>query len=120
MLVQIFDFKEGILYMFEKGRQFQQMLEYFKEINAYTGMLIMGVYCLNSLLRHTEIIDICKKYGNTERNLWVEALSYFGTNNHPCFNIRNISIPQLPKRTTASCKSRKCCSTLMARIFCRH
>ena len=36
------------------------------------------------LIFFKEILDICKKYGPSDRNLWVEALSYFASKEDDC------------------------------------
>jgi hypothetical protein len=33
---------------------------------------------------YSEIIDACKKYGTADRNLWVQALSYFAGKEDDC------------------------------------
>ena len=43
VLVQIFDFREGILYLYEKARQFTQIIEYYKEMNSYSGAFLSQV-----------------------------------------------------------------------------
>lgn len=67
VLTQIYDFKPGILYLYEKAKQYQQIVQYYMEKDAYT-----------------EIIDACKKYGTADRNLWVQALSYFAGKEEGC------------------------------------
>ena len=37
VLTQIYDFKPGILYLYEKAKQFQQIVQYYMEKNAYSG-----------------------------------------------------------------------------------
>ena len=40
VLTQIYDFKPGILYLYEKSKQFQQIVQYYMEKNAYTGLAL--------------------------------------------------------------------------------
>ena len=37
VLTQIYDFTPGILYLYEKARQYQQIVQYYMEHNAYAG-----------------------------------------------------------------------------------
>jgi len=67
VLAQIYDFKPGILYLYEKAKQYQQIVQYYMEKDAYP-----------------EIIDACKKYGTGDRQLWVQALSYFAGKEEDC------------------------------------
>lgn len=67
VLAQIYDFKPGILYLYEKAKQYQQIVQYYMEKDAYA-----------------DIIDACKKYGTADRNLWVQALSYFASKEEDC------------------------------------
>ena len=38
VLAQIYDFTPGILYLYEKSRQYQQIVQYYIEHNSYAGM----------------------------------------------------------------------------------
>ncbi|KAK2560039.1 Vacuolar protein sorting-associated protein 11-like protein [Acropora cervicornis] len=60
VLAQMHHFKAGILYLYEKAKLYQQILHYHMEQNEYG-----------------HVIDTCKKYGNLDTSLWVQALSYF-------------------------------------------
>jgi hypothetical protein len=39
VLTQMYDFKPGVLYLFEKTEQYGQIVEYYKEKKAYAGTL---------------------------------------------------------------------------------
>eukprot|EP00053_Salpingoeca_punica_P016663 m.158284 g.158284 ORF g.158284 m.158284 type:complete len:971 (+) comp17016_c0_seq1:203-3115(+) len=60
VLMQIYDFTPGILYLYEQAKQYHQIVQYYMEKNAYAG-----------------IIETCKKHGSADRSLWVSALTYF-------------------------------------------
>jgi hypothetical protein len=45
VLAQIYDFTPGILYLYEKARQFQQIVQYYIEHNAYVGMCPTIAWC---------------------------------------------------------------------------
>lgn len=67
VLTQIYDFKLGILYLYEKAKQYQQIVQYYMEKDA-----------------HAEIIASCKKYGSADKTLWSQALTYFASKEHDC------------------------------------
>ena len=67
VLTQIYDFKPGILYLYEKAKQYQQIVQYYMEKDAYV-----------------EIIASCKKYGSADKTLWSQALAYFATKQEDC------------------------------------
>ncbi|XP_064382449.1 vacuolar protein sorting-associated protein 11 homolog [Halichondria panicea] len=62
VLAQMHDFKDGILYLYEKALLFQQILQYHMEHNDYD-----------------QVMDTCKRHGRQDPNLWVQALSYFAS-----------------------------------------
>lgn len=62
VLAQMHDFKDGILYLYEKALLFQQILQYHMEHNDYE-----------------QVMDTCKRHGRQDPNLWVQALSYFAS-----------------------------------------
>ncbi|XP_071483682.1 vacuolar protein sorting-associated protein 11 homolog [Diadema antillarum] len=67
VLCQMHSFQKGILYLYEKAQLYQQILHYHMEHNSYD-----------------QIIDACKRYGNQDPNLWVQALSYFAAKEENC------------------------------------
>ncbi|XP_074607896.1 vacuolar protein sorting-associated protein 11 homolog isoform X1 [Acropora palmata] len=67
VLAQMHHFKAGILYLYEKAKLYQQILHYHMEQNEYG-----------------HVIDTCKKYGNLDTSLWVQALSYFARRETDC------------------------------------
>ncbi|XP_052796081.1 vacuolar protein sorting-associated protein 11 homolog [Mya arenaria] len=60
VLCQMNNFKEGILYLYEKARLYQQILRYHMDNDAYDL-----------------VIQTCNNFGNQDPSLWVQALSYF-------------------------------------------
>ncbi|KAK3753540.1 hypothetical protein QZH41_018510 [Actinostola sp. cb2023] len=67
VLAQMHHFKAGILYLYEKAKLYQQILHYHMEQNDYVN-----------------VIDTCKKHGNQDSGLWVQALSYFARKETNC------------------------------------
>ncbi|XP_072041834.1 vacuolar protein sorting-associated protein 11 homolog [Amphiura filiformis] len=67
ILCQMHNFKKGILFLYEKGKLYQQILHYHMEHDEYD-----------------QIIDACKRYGTQDSNLWVQALSYFAGREDNC------------------------------------
>ncbi|KAM9989103.1 hypothetical protein ACTFIY_005145 [Dictyostelium cf. discoideum] len=67
ILVQVHNWKEGVLYLYEKLELFNEIIEYHMENNDYDGL-----------------IKACKRYGVKDPNLWVRALSFFSTNKQDC------------------------------------
>eukprot|EP01133_Synstelium_polycarpum_P001183 gene1183-1361_t len=69
ILAQVHNWKQGILYLYEKLKLYNEIIEYHMENNDYEGL-----------------IKSCKKYGDKDPNLWVQVLSYFSTNKKDCQN----------------------------------
>ncbi|XP_052690623.1 vacuolar protein sorting-associated protein 11 homolog [Crassostrea angulata] len=67
VLCQMNDFKVGILYLYEKAHLYQQILRYHMEHDDYVN-----------------VIETCKKFGQQDSNLWVQALSYFARKEDDC------------------------------------
>ncbi|KAJ8020828.1 Vacuolar protein sorting-associated protein 11-like [Holothuria leucospilota] len=67
VLCQKHNFSKGILYLYEKAKLYQQILHYHMEYDKYDN-----------------ILDVCKRYGTQDPNLWVQALSYFATKEKDC------------------------------------
>lgn len=67
VLVQTHNFRAGILYLYEQLGLFQEIVQYHMENNDHDG-----------------VIRACKKYGETDSNLWVQALSYFASKDENC------------------------------------
>jgi len=59
-LVQMFDFKPGMLFLYEKLKLYNEIVQHHMENNEYPA-----------------IIANCKKFGHIDPNLWVQVLSYF-------------------------------------------
>ena len=49
-----------MLYLYEKNNMYQRILQFHMDSNDYTN-----------------ILDTCKRYGNQDSNLWIQALQYF-------------------------------------------
>lgn len=60
-------FKQGILFLFEKQQMYNEIIQYHMEHKEYA-----------------ELIRACKKFGNSDANLWIQTLSYFATNGEQC------------------------------------
>ncbi|RUS74031.1 hypothetical protein EGW08_018205 [Elysia chlorotica] len=67
ILCQMNNFKAGILYLYEKAHLYQQILRYHMEHNEYV-----------------HVIESCKKFGQQDPQLWVQALSYFACKEENC------------------------------------
>jgi len=63
-LCKMHQFRDGLLYLYEKMTLYHEIVQYYMDNNEYGN-----------------IIKACKKYGDKEPNLWVEALSYFAGRN---------------------------------------
>jgi hypothetical protein len=60
VLCQMYNFKGGLLYLYEKLKMYGDIVEFHMENNEYDL-----------------ILKACKKYGDKDPNIWVKALSYF-------------------------------------------
>nr|XP_006822187.1 PREDICTED: vacuolar protein sorting-associated protein 11 homolog [Saccoglossus kowalevskii] len=67
VLCQMHNFKAGMLYLYEKAKLYQQILRYHMEHDE-----------------HIHIIDCCKRFGQQDPSLWVQALSYFAGKEEDC------------------------------------
>ncbi|XP_067666114.1 vacuolar protein sorting-associated protein 11 homolog [Haliotis asinina] len=67
ILCQMNNFKAGILYLYEKAHLYQQILRYHMEHDEYV-----------------HVIDACKKFGQQDPSLWVQALSFFARKEENC------------------------------------
>uniref|UniRef100_A0A2C9MAP2 Vacuolar protein sorting-associated protein 11 homolog n=1 Tax=Biomphalaria glabrata TaxID=6526 RepID=A0A2C9MAP2_BIOGL len=67
ILCQMNNFKAGILYLYEKAHLYQQILRYHMEH-----------------LEHLHVIETCKKFGQQDPQLWIQALSYFACKEEYC------------------------------------
>merc|ERR1712000_181580 len=59
-LCKQYNFKAGILFLYKRQQMFNEIIEYHMDQNEYP-----------------ELIQACKKYGNSDPNLWAHTLSYF-------------------------------------------
>ncbi|ELT88573.1 hypothetical protein CAPTEDRAFT_218778 [Capitella teleta] len=60
VMCQMHSFKAGVLFLYERAKLYQQILNYHIEHDD-----------------HQHIIETCKKFGTVDPQLWVQALSYF-------------------------------------------
>ncbi|EGD77096.1 hypothetical protein PTSG_07434 [Salpingoeca rosetta] len=67
ILTQMYDFKEGILYLFGRTKQYQQIVRYYMEKKAYA-----------------DVISACRTYGAADTALWVQALEFFAGDEEGC------------------------------------
>ncbi|KAG5843853.1 hypothetical protein ANANG_G00155300 [Anguilla anguilla] len=67
VLCQMHNFKEGVLYLYEKGKLYQQIMHYHMQNEEYG-----------------KVVEACKRYGNQEACLWEQALGYFARKEEDC------------------------------------
>jgi len=67
VLTKMYNFERGILFLYGKLKLYHEIVQHHME---------------NS--QHSKIIKACKKYGDQDSNLWVQALSYFAVKQEPC------------------------------------
>ncbi|XP_077990077.1 vacuolar protein sorting-associated protein 11 homolog [Glandiceps talaboti] len=70
VLCQMHNFKAGILYLYEKAKIYQQIIRYHMENDDPD--------------EYVNIIDACKRFGQQDPSLWVQALSYFAGKEENC------------------------------------
>ena len=62
ILCQMHDFKEGVLFLYERMKLFHEIVHLHMQDGKYE-----------------EVVRACTRYGDKDPNLWVMALSYFAT-----------------------------------------
>ncbi|XP_061659657.1 vacuolar protein sorting-associated protein 11 homolog isoform X1 [Syngnathoides biaculeatus] len=67
VLCQMHNFKEGVLYLYEKGKLYQQIMHYHMQNEVYD-----------------KVVESCKRYGDQEGCLWEQALGYFARKEEDC------------------------------------
>uniref|UniRef100_A0A3B3RJX0 Vacuolar protein sorting-associated protein 11 homolog n=1 Tax=Paramormyrops kingsleyae TaxID=1676925 RepID=A0A3B3RJX0_9TELE len=67
VLCQMHNFKEGVLYLYEKGKLYQQIMHYHMQNEEYG-----------------QVVEACKRYGEQEACLWEQALGYFARKEEDC------------------------------------
>ncbi|CAB1316601.1 unnamed protein product [Coregonus sp. 'balchen'] len=67
VLCQMHNFKEGVLYLYEKGKLYQQIMHYHMQNEEYG-----------------KVVEACKRYGDQEVCLWEQALGYFARKEENC------------------------------------
>ncbi|XP_038609321.1 vacuolar protein sorting-associated protein 11 homolog isoform X3 [Tachyglossus aculeatus] len=67
VLCQMHDFQDGVLYLYEQGKLFQQILHYHMQHERYA-----------------QVMAVCERHGEQEGCLWEQALSYFARKEEDC------------------------------------
>ncbi|KAH0623394.1 hypothetical protein JD844_031667 [Phrynosoma platyrhinos] len=67
VLCQMHNFKDGILYLYEQGKLFQQIMHYHMQNEQYR-----------------KVVEVCELYGDQEACLWEQALGYFAHKEEDC------------------------------------
>ncbi|XP_007934636.1 vacuolar protein sorting-associated protein 11 homolog [Orycteropus afer afer] len=67
VLCQMHDFQDGVLYLYEQGKLFQQIMHYHMQHEQYR-----------------QVITVCERHGEQEPSLWEQALSYFARKEEDC------------------------------------
>ncbi|XP_041030262.1 vacuolar protein sorting-associated protein 11 homolog isoform X2 [Carcharodon carcharias] len=67
VLCQMHNFKDGVLYLYEQGRLYQQIMHYHMQNDEYA-----------------KVIETCERYGEQEACLWEQALGYFARKEEDC------------------------------------
>ncbi|XP_044522310.1 vacuolar protein sorting-associated protein 11 homolog isoform X2 [Gracilinanus agilis] len=67
VLCQMHDFQDGVLYLYEQGKLFQQIMHYHMQHEQYR-----------------QVIAVCERHGEQEPCLWEQALSYFARKEEDC------------------------------------
>ncbi|XP_064424845.1 vacuolar protein sorting-associated protein 11 homolog [Latimeria chalumnae] len=67
VLCQMHNFKDGVLYLYEQGQLYQQIMHYHMQNEQYG-----------------KVIEACEHYGDKETCLWEQALSYFARKEEDC------------------------------------
>ncbi|XP_063584008.1 vacuolar protein sorting-associated protein 11 homolog isoform X1 [Pongo abelii] len=67
VLCQMHDFQDGVLYLYEQGKLFQQIMHYHMQHEQYR-----------------QVITVCERHGEQDPSLWEQALSYFARKEEDC------------------------------------
>ncbi|XP_037003203.1 vacuolar protein sorting-associated protein 11 homolog isoform X3 [Artibeus jamaicensis] len=67
VLCQMHDFQDGVLYLYEQGKLYQQIMHYHMQHEQYR-----------------QVIAVCECHGEQEPSLWEQALSYFARKEEDC------------------------------------
>ncbi|MGH0129778.1 UNVERIFIED_CONTAM: hypothetical protein FKN15_059462 [Acipenser sinensis] len=67
VLCQMHNFKEGVLYLYEQGQLYQQIMHYHMQNEEYG-----------------KVVEACQRYGEKEACLWEQALGYFARKEEDC------------------------------------
>nr|XP_051693658.1 vacuolar protein sorting-associated protein 11 homolog isoform X2 [Oryctolagus cuniculus] len=94
VLCQMHDFQDGVLYLYEQGKLFQQIMHYHMQHEQYR-----------------QVIAVCERHGEQDPSLWEQALSYFARKEEDCkeyvaavlkhIETRNLMPPLLVVQTLA-------------------
>ena len=71
ILVQMYDFKEGKLFLYKKLQMHAMLLKYYMELGDTE-----------------KVIDVCKQFGHQDESLWIQLLTFYA-------EMDDINIPQL-------------------------
>jgi len=66
-LCKMHDFRDGLLYLYQRLALYHEILQYHMENNEYAN-----------------VIQAAKKYGDKDNNLWLQVLSYFASKDENC------------------------------------
>jgi len=67
VLCKMYKFEQGVVFLYEKLKLFNEIVQHYMEAK-----------------QHGRIIKACKKYGGSDPDLWVQALSYFANEKDMC------------------------------------
>ncbi|XP_032976890.1 vacuolar protein sorting-associated protein 11 homolog isoform X2 [Rhinolophus ferrumequinum] len=67
VLCQMHDFQDGVLYLYEQGKLYQQIMHYHMQHEQYR-----------------QVIAVCERHGEQDPSLWEQALSYFARKEEDC------------------------------------
>jgi len=84
VLAKMYDFKPGLLYLYERNKLFQEILQYYMDNNEYANLLLAckkyGYVPAASFF----YLFICSFDSAKDPNLWVQVLSYFAAKKEDC------------------------------------
>lgn len=96
ILVQMFQFKEGQLYLYRKLHMYPLILRHYLELGESQN-----------------VFALCTEFGSEERGLWIQLLTYFAES-------ENINIPQLQEILTYIEKNQIMPTLLVLQILSRN
>uniref|UniRef100_A0A8C4Q9L1 Vacuolar protein sorting-associated protein 11 homolog n=1 Tax=Eptatretus burgeri TaxID=7764 RepID=A0A8C4Q9L1_EPTBU len=94
IMCQMHNFKDGVLFLYEKAHLYQQVVQYHMDNDDYA-----------------HVIESCKKFGDKESGLWEQVLGYFASKEENCkqyimevlehIDSNNLMLPLLVVQTLA-------------------